>query len=117
MASAPRPRGAHLHARHEGDRDFDTRPRSQQVQEGARPERRVRKQDPPYTATRLFPDERGRVLLCRPVDRQLGANNRFESRLLSSLMKTRRAVHAVGIEQRNRGIAERRRALDERFGQ
>ena len=32
-------------------------------------------------------------------------------------MKPRRAVHAVGIEQRERGIAERRRALDERFGQ
>ena len=32
-------------------------------------------------------------------------------------MESRRAVHAVGVEQRDRRIAERRRALDERFGQ
>ncbi len=32
-------------------------------------------------------------------------------------MKARRAVDAVAIEQRERGIAERGRALDERFGQ
>ena len=32
-------------------------------------------------------------------------------------MKPRRAVHAVAIEQRERRISERRRALDERFGQ
>ena len=32
-------------------------------------------------------------------------------------MKTRRAVDAVAIEQRERRIAERRRAVDERFGQ
>jgi hypothetical protein len=32
-------------------------------------------------------------------------------------MKPWRAIHAVGVEQRDRGIAERCRALDERFGQ
>jgi hypothetical protein len=32
-------------------------------------------------------------------------------------MKPRRAVHAIGIEQRQRRVAERRRALDECFGQ
>jgi hypothetical protein len=32
-------------------------------------------------------------------------------------VKTRRAVHAVAIEQRQRGISQRRRALDERFRQ
>ena len=32
-------------------------------------------------------------------------------------MEPRRAVDAVAIEQRERGIAERRRALDERLGQ
>src|SRR5262245_63906949 len=32
-------------------------------------------------------------------------------------MKSRRTIHAVGIEQRDRGIAERCRALDERFWQ
>jgi hypothetical protein len=31
-------------------------------------------------------------------------------------MKARRAVHAVAIEQRERGVAEHRRAIDERFG-
>ena len=32
-------------------------------------------------------------------------------------MKPRRAVDAVAIEQRERRIAERGRAIDERFGQ
>jgi hypothetical protein len=32
-------------------------------------------------------------------------------------VEARRAVDAVGVEQRERGIAERRRALDERFGE
>jgi hypothetical protein len=32
-------------------------------------------------------------------------------------MKARRAVDAVTIEQRQRGVAERRRAVGERFGQ
>jgi len=32
-------------------------------------------------------------------------------------MKAGCTVNAIGVEQRQRGIAERRRALDERFGQ
>src|SRR5687767_1522520 len=32
-------------------------------------------------------------------------------------MESRRAVDAIGIDERQRGISERRRALDERFGQ
>ena len=32
-------------------------------------------------------------------------------------MKARRAVDAVGVKQCDRGIAQRRGALDERFGQ
>ena len=37
--------------------------------------------------------------------------------LLRGLVEARRAVDAVGVEQRERRIAERRRPLDERFGQ
>jgi hypothetical protein len=32
-------------------------------------------------------------------------------------VKTRRAVHAVAIDERQRGISQRGRALDERFRQ
>jgi hypothetical protein len=32
-------------------------------------------------------------------------------------MKPGRTIHAIGIEQCDRRIAEHRRALDERFGQ
>jgi hypothetical protein len=51
------------------------------------------------------------------VDRELCANDGFEPCLLRRLMESRRAVHAIGIEQRNRRIAERRRTVDECFGQ
>ena len=49
--------------------------------------------------------------------RQLRADDRLEARLLRGEMEARRAVDAVAIEQRDRGIVERRGALDERFGQ
>ena len=51
------------------------------------------------------------------ADRQLRADDGAQPGLLRGLMKPRRAVHAVGIEQRQRRIAERGRALDERLGQ
>ena len=54
--------------------------------------------------------------LSRPTNRQLRANDRADADGERSLVKARRAVHAVAIEQRERGIAERRRAIDERFG-
>ena len=50
-------------------------------------------------------------------DRQLGADDGAEAGGFGGLMKARRAVDAVAIEQRERGIAERRGTLDERFGQ
>jgi hypothetical protein len=50
-------------------------------------------------------------------DRQLRPDDRAESRLLRGFVKTRSAVDTVGIEECERGIAERRRTLDERFGQ
>ena len=68
-------------------------------------------------------DSRFAVLECRipspesRVDRELRPDDRLEPRLLRGFMKSRRAVDAIGIEQRERGIAKRRRALDERFGQ
>ena len=51
------------------------------------------------------------------IDRQFRADDGSQTRLLRGLMESRRAVHAIGVEQRERGIAERGRALDERFGQ
>jgi hypothetical protein len=50
-------------------------------------------------------------------DCQLSPDDRAQTCLLRGFMKAWRTVDAVGIEQRQRGIAERRRALDERFGQ
>ena len=55
--------------------------------------------------------------LPRCLDRQLGADDGAQAGLLRRLVEARRAVDAVGVEQRQRRIAERRRALDERFGQ
>src|SRR5439155_12066990 len=49
-------------------------------------------------------------------NRQFRSNDRTDSGRERRLVKARRAVHAVAIEQRERGIAERRRAIDERFG-
>ena len=51
------------------------------------------------------------------INRQLRADDRFQPSLLRGLMKPWRAVHPVGVEQRERGITERRGALDERLGQ
>ena len=50
-------------------------------------------------------------------NRQLGADDRLDARAFRGQVKPRRAVDAVAIEQRERRIPERRRALDERFGQ
>jgi hypothetical protein len=50
------------------------------------------------------------------VQRQLRADNRLEARLLCCEMEARRAIDAVAIEQRDRAVAERGRALDQRFG-
>ena len=51
------------------------------------------------------------------LDRQLRPDDRLQPRLLGGLMESRRAVDAIGVEQRERGIAKRGCALDERFGQ
>ncbi|HTI38096.1 MAG TPA: hypothetical protein VL484_11075 [Vicinamibacterales bacterium] len=53
----------------------------------------------------------------RRADRQLGADHRVQAGFLRGHVETRSAVHAVAIEQRERRIAERRRALDEGLGQ
>ena len=50
-------------------------------------------------------------------DRQLRADDRLQAGLARGLMEAGRSVDAVGIEQRQRGVAKRRGALDERFGQ
>ena len=50
-------------------------------------------------------------------DRQLRADERLDAGGERRFMKTRRAGDAVAIEQRDRRIAERRRSIDERFGQ
>ena len=49
--------------------------------------------------------------------RQLSADDRLDAGALRGEVKTRRAVDAVAIEQRERRIAERRGAVDQRFGQ
>ena len=46
---------------------------------------------------------------------QLGADNRFDPGGKGSFVKPRRAVDAVAIEERERGIAELGGAVDERF--
>jgi hypothetical protein len=48
---------------------------------------------------------------------QFGADDRLDPRGERGLVEPRGAVHAVAIQQRERRVAERRRALDERFGQ
>ena len=52
---------------------------------------------------------------CR--DRQLRADDRPDAGRERGLVKARRAVDAVAIEQRERRIAELGGAIDERFGQ
>ena len=51
------------------------------------------------------------------LDRQFGANQRPKAGTACGLVKTGGAVHTVLIQQGQRRVAERRRALDERFGQ
>src|SRR5258707_298685 len=51
------------------------------------------------------------------LDRQFRADDRPEPGATRGFMKARRTVHAVAIEERERGVAEQRRAIDERFGQ
>src|SRR3954466_11032680 len=51
------------------------------------------------------------------AQRQFGANDRLQSRFLRGEMEPRRAIHAVAIEERERRVAERRGAIDERLGQ
>ena len=70
------------------------------------------------------PHSVGRVLLFRPagfyrpaIDRELRPDEGFEPGLFRGFMKSRRAIDAIGVEQREGGIAERRRTLDERFRQ
>src|SRR4029453_893452 len=50
-------------------------------------------------------------------ERQLRADDRLQAGFLRGEMKARSAVDAVAIEQRERGIVERRGAIDERLGQ
>ena len=51
------------------------------------------------------------------VDRQLGADDGLDPGGARGLVEARRAVDAVAIEQRHRGVSEIGRAIDERFGQ
>ena len=53
----------------------------------------------------------------RTADRQFRADNRLQPRLFRRFMESRRAVHTIGVEQRERGVAKRGGALDERLGQ
>src|SRR6266404_8692308 len=56
-------------------------------------------------------------LLRRSVlDRQLGANDGAQPGLGCRLVEARRAVDAIRVEQRQRRIAERGRAVHERLG-
>jgi hypothetical protein len=48
---------------------------------------------------------------------ELGPDDRLQPRLHRRLVETRCAVDTVGVEDREGGIAERGRPLDERFGQ
>ena len=50
-----------------------------------------------------------------PSDRQLRPNDRTQTGGAGSFVESGRAVHAVAIEQRERGIIERNRAVDECF--
>ena len=57
---------------------------------------------------------------CCPLptfNRELGPDDRFQSRLPRRLIEPRRTVHAIGIEQCQGWIPESGRALHERFGE
>ena len=57
------------------------------------------------------------LALHRRADRQLRADDRLYSGGLRGPVELRRAVDAITIEQRQRGIAKLRGAVDERAGQ
>jgi hypothetical protein len=48
---------------------------------------------------------------------QFASDDGLDAGGTGGLMEARRAVHAVAIHERERGISQRRRALDERLGQ
>jgi hypothetical protein len=50
----------------------------------------------------------------RPADRQFRTDQRAQAGGFGGLIKPRQSVDAVAIEQRQRGIAQRCRSLDER---
>src|SRR6476620_3504870 len=54
----------------------------------------------------------------RPIgrDRQLSPDNRTDPVLFRGAVESRRTVHTIGIDQRERWIAERGGTLDQRFG-
>ena len=58
-----------------------------------------------------------RPLAYARANRQLRADDRFYSGGLRGAIELRRAIDAVTIEQRQRGIAKLRGAVDERSGQ
>jgi hypothetical protein len=99
-------RGAHLHARHQ--------PAQVLVAALALDEHRQR----PCVPRSVVGDPRPAIPGARRNrrrDRELGADDGAQPGALRRLVKARRPVDAVGIEQRDRRIAERRGALDERF--
>jgi hypothetical protein len=49
-------------------------------------------------------------------DCQFSADDGFQTGFTRCLMKSRSAIHAIRVEQRDRGIPERGGTLDERFG-
>ncbi len=53
----------------------------------------------------------------RILDGELGADEGTQAGGFGRLMEARGAVKAVAVEQRDRGVTEQRRALDERLGQ
>jgi hypothetical protein len=50
------------------------------------------------------------------IDGQFSANDWLQAGLPRGLVEARRTVDAVGIEEGERGVAERGSALDERLG-
>ena len=58
---------------------------------------------------------RGQTGRCH-IERELGADDRSDARSEGGAMKPWSAVDAIAIEQRQRGIAEIGRPVDERLG-
>ena len=48
-------------------------------------------------------------------ERELGTDNWTDAGRKRRPMKTRRAIHAIAVEQRNRRVSVARRLIDERF--